>query len=221
MALRNDELSEIMARSRAERQALFAPVAEISRRLQPGHLVDVTTRYAKDKVAGVFGGVSNAIKENGGAAAAVALGAVAVFDAGRKSGEGGKGGKGLSNIPAPDSKTLNGEHAVRARSDMETPRKAITNLARAKVLAGSAGGLFIGHVIGRSFKPTDKERELFGKAGNEVQNAAAQFVSQHSRGAKLAAAQAFGFARYTAALLALMAVFSDYFDGAKDGGDQQ
>ncbi|QKC85547.1 hypothetical protein [Mesorhizobium sp. NZP2077] len=219
MAPRNDELGEIMARSRAERQALFAPVAEISRRLQPGHLVDVTTRYAKDKVAGVFGGVSNAIKENGGAAAAVALGAVAFFDAGRRSGE---GGNGVGSIPAPDAKTLNGgTHAVRSLPDMETPRKAITNMARAKVLAGSAGGLFIGHVIGRSFKPTDKERELFGKAGEEVQNAAAEFVSQHSRGAKLAAAQAFGFARYTAALLALMAAFSDYFDGAKDGGDQQ
>jgi hypothetical protein len=220
MALRNDKLNEIMAKSRAERQALFRPVAEISRRLQPGHLVDVTTRYAKDKVAKVFGGVSNAIKENGGTAAAVALGAVAVFDAGRKSAEGGNHlGK---NAPASDSHTLNGGTQAGRVSvpDVETPRKAITNLARAKVLAGSVGGLFIGHVIGRSFKPTGKERELFGKVGEEVQNAAAEFITQHSRGAKLAAAQAFGFARYSAGLLVLMAAVGDYFDSSKDGGDQ-
>lgn len=218
MALRNDELSQIMARTRAERQALFGPVAEIRRRLQPGHLVDVTTRYAKDKVAGVFGGVSDAIKENGGTAAAVALGAVAVFDAGRKSGE----GNDLGNAPAPDSETFNGGTQASRVSvpDVETPRTAITNLARAKVLAGSAGSLFIGHVIGRSFKPTHKERELFGKAGEEVQNANAEFMSQHSRGAKLAAAQAFGFARYSAALLALMAAVSDYFESSKDSGDR-
>ncbi|AZO45630.1 hypothetical protein EJ076_33385 [Mesorhizobium sp. M7D.F.Ca.US.005.01.1.1] len=219
MALRNDELSEIMARSRAERQALFGPVAEISRRLQPGHLVDVTTRYAKNKVSGVFGGVSNAIKENGGTAAAVALGAVAIFEAGRKSAE---GGKDLANPTALDFETLDtGAHLGRVSiPDVETPRKAITNLARAKVLAGSAGGLFIGHVIGRSFEPTCKERELFGKVGEEVQNAAAEFMTQHSRGAKLAAAQAFGFARYSAGLLVLMAAVGDYFESAKDGGDQ-
>ncbi|KRB23855.1 hypothetical protein ASD99_29690 [Mesorhizobium sp. Root695] len=219
MALRNDEISEIMVKSRAERQALFGPVAEISRRLQPGHLVDVSTRYAKDKVAVVFGGVSNAIKENGGTAAAVALGAVAVFDAGRKSAE---GGNDLGNAPAPDSETRNGSTQAGHVSlhDVETRRKAITNLARAKVLAGSAGGLFIGHIIGRSFKPTGTERELFGKAGEEVQTAAAEFMSQHSRGAKLAAAQAFGFARYSAALLALMAAVGDYFDSSKDCGDQ-
>lgn len=63
MAPRNDDLREIMAQSRVERQALFEPVSEISRRVQPRHLVDVTTRYAKDKVAGVVGGVSEPSKE--------------------------------------------------------------------------------------------------------------------------------------------------------------
>jgi hypothetical protein len=181
-------------------------------------LVEVTTRYAKDKLTGVVGGVSDAIKENGGTAAAVALGAVAVFDAGRKSAE---GGCDLVNAPERDSETLKGwTHAHRPVPHAENPRKAVTNLARAKVLAGSAGGLFIGHVIGRSFKPTEKERELFGKAAEEVQNAASEFVSQHSRGAKLAAAQAFGFARYSAAFLVIMTAANDYFGGSEDGGDQ-
>jgi hypothetical protein len=85
MAPRNDDLHEIMAQSRAERQALFEPVSEISRRLQPRHLVDVTTHYAKRKVTGVIGDVSDAIKDNGGTAAGLALGAIAVFDAGRRS----------------------------------------------------------------------------------------------------------------------------------------
>ena len=85
MASLNDELREIKAQSKLERRALFEPVSEISRRLRPRYLADVTTQYAKQKVAGVIGGVSDAIKENGGTAAAVALGAVAVFDAGRRS----------------------------------------------------------------------------------------------------------------------------------------
>lgn len=79
MARPNDDLSEITGQMRIERQALFAPVAEISRRLQPRHLVEMTTRYAKDKMVGAVGEVSDAIKENGGTAAAVALGAIAVL----------------------------------------------------------------------------------------------------------------------------------------------
>jgi hypothetical protein len=89
MAPLNDEIREIMVQSRAERQALFEPVSEVSRRLQPRHLVDVATYYAKHKVAGVVGSVAETIKQNGGMAAAVALGAVAVFDAGRRSNSSG------------------------------------------------------------------------------------------------------------------------------------
>lgn len=74
-----------MLQSRTERQALFEPVSEISRRLQPRNLVDASTRYAKQKVAKALGGVSDAVKDNGGAAAAVALGAFVIFDAGRRS----------------------------------------------------------------------------------------------------------------------------------------
>lgn len=93
-------------------------------------------------------------------------------------------------------------------------------LARAKSLAGAAGGLWIGHVIGRAFKPTEKEREMFGRAAGEVQDAASEFVSQHSRGAKLVAAQAFGFAKYCAAFLALIAAVGDYFSDSEDGRDR-
>lgn len=219
MAPRNDDLREIMAQSRVERQALFEPVSEISRRVQPRHLVDVTTRYAKDRVAGVVGGVSDAIKGNGGTAAAVALGAVAVFDAGRRSADGrapptnpngfpwasethvGRVGRGGATIPR-----------------VQPSRQAVTNAARTKVLAGSVGGLLIGHVIGRSFDPTATERELFGKASDEVQEVASEFVSQHLHGAKLVAAQAFGFARYSAAFLAIMAAVGDHF-GRSEGTD--
>lgn len=219
MALHNADLREIMAKCRVERQALFGPVAEISRRLQPRHLVDVTAQYAKDKVAAVVGGVSDTIKDNGGTAAVAALGAVAVFDAGRRS---AKGANNRAHAPEPHSETLDrGEGAGRGPVlHAENPRKAITNLARAKMLAGSAGGLLIGHVIGRSFKPSDKERVLFGKAAGEARAAALEFASQHSHGAKLAAAQAFGFARYSAAFLALMAAVSDHFGGSEAGSDR-
>lgn len=212
MAPLNDDLREIQLQSRLERQALFAPVSEISRRLQPRHLADATTQYAKHKVAEVVGGVSASIKENGGTAAAIALGAVAVFDAGRRSAE---GEKRLRKNPVESS-------APEPRFGATIPfvkhaPQTVTNSARVKVIAGSAGGLLLGHIIGRSFEPTAKEREIFGEASAEVRQSASDFVDQHWHGAKLVAAQAFGFARYSASFLAIMAAVSDYL--GRDGGD--
>ena len=220
MAPRNDDLREIMAQSRFERQALFGPVSEISRRLQPGYLVDVTTRYSKDKVTGVVGGVSDAIKENGGTAAVVALGAVALFDAGRRSADGRTAPTNPNGFPWASETHVGGKGPSGATNPrVQPPRQAVTNAARTKVLAGSVGGLLIGHVIGRSFDPTPTERQLFGKASGEVQEVASEFVSQHLHGAKLVAAQAFGFARYTAAFLAIMAAVSDHFGRSEGTGD--
>lgn len=203
-----------MAQSRVERQALFAPVSEVSRRLQPRHLVEVTTHYAKAKVAKVVGGVSHAVKENGGTAAAVALGAVAVFDAGRRSADDRTAQPG----PTPSEAHLSsGDAGVAASPSAQPRRHTVTNSARAKALVGSFGGLLLGHVIGRSIKPTEKERTLFGKTSHEVQDAATEFINQHAQGAKLVAAEAFGFARYTAALLAIMAAVSGSLSSPGDG----
>ena len=204
-----------MLQSRTERQALFEPVSEISRRLQPRNLVDASTRYAKQKVAKALGGVSDAVKDNGGAAGAVALGAFVIFDAGRRSAR-GPAGIGHDAVDLVGSAT----HSDAASMRYETHTgKAITNLTRARVLAGSAGSLLIGHIIGKAFKSTAKERDLFGKVGAEVQDAADKFIAEHARGAKLAAAQAFGFARYAAAFLAVLTVASDSL-GHADEHDQ-
>lgn len=219
MAPLNDEIREIMVQSRAERQALFEPVSEVSRRLQPRHLVDVATHYAKHKVAGVVGGVAETIKQNGGTAAAVALGAVAVFDAGRRSNSSGSAPERFALPELRASIPASTDSAPVPVPDLSQSRHTVTNLARAKALAGSAAGLLIGHVIGRAFQPTASEQELFGKAGGEVQDAASKFVSQHSHGAKVAAAQAFGFARYSAAFLAVMATVGAYMNQPGDGGD--
>ncbi len=205
-----------MLQSRAERQALFEPVSEISRRLQPRNLVDASTRCAKQKVAKVLGGVSNAVKDNGGTAAAVALGAVAVFDAGRRS---ARGPDGTDHETVDLVAGATHSDAASIRYEAHT-RKAITNLTRARVLAGSAGGLLIGHIIGKAFEPTAKERALFGKAGAEVQDAADKFIAEHARGAKLAAAQAFGFARYAAAFLSVLTAASDFLGRADEDDDQ-
>ncbi|BAV50966.1 hypothetical protein MLTONO_6064 [Mesorhizobium loti] len=209
MAQPSSEIRDILVQSRAERQALFGPVSEVTRRLQPRHLVDVSTHYAKRKVAAVLGGVSDAVKENGGTAAAVALGAVAVFDAGRRSAD--------ANLPAGSVEanaalSTSGGHADASSSRYPADkRRAVTNLDRAKMITGSAGGLLVGHLIGRAFRPTVNERALFGKTAAEVRDVAAEFVNVHKRGAKIAAAEAFGFARYGAAFLAVMAAASDYF----------
>ena len=205
-----------MLQSRAERQALFEPVSEISRRLQPRNLVDASTRYAKRKVAKALGGVSDAVKDNGGTAAAVALGAVALFDAGRRSAHGPTG------ADHDDVDQVAGAaHSDAASIRYEAHRyKVVTNLTRAKVLAGSAGGLLIGHVIGQAFEPTAKERALFGKVGVEIQDATDKFIAEHARGAKSAAAQAFGFARYAAAFLAVLTAASDYLSRADEDHDQ-
>jgi len=207
MAQPNSEILDILVQSGAERQALFGPVSELTRRLQPRHLVDVATHYTKQKVAGVLGGVSDAVKENGGTAAAVALGAVAVFDAGRRSADG--------TLPAGSVEAAvlsGGGHADAGSSRyLADKRRAVTNLDRAKIVAGSAGALLVGHLIGRAFPPTVNERALFGKTAAEVREVAAEFVSEHGRGAKIAAADAFGFARYAATFLAVLAAASDYF----------
>ena len=205
-----------MLQSRAERQALFEPVSEISRRLQPRNLVDASTRYAKRTVAKALGGVSDEVKDNVGAAAAVALGAVAVFDAGRRSARG----------PASADHDAVDQAASTAHSDAASiryeadSRKTITNSMRAKALAGSAAGLLLGHIVGKAFEPTAKERALFGKAGAEVQDTADSFIAEHARGAKLAAAQAFGFARYAAAFLAVLTAATDYLGRADEDDDQ-
>ena len=76
-----------MVQSQAERRALFVPVSEISRRLQPRHLANVAAEWGKQKAAKVVGGVSDTVMENGGTAAAFALGAIALFYAGRRTAE--------------------------------------------------------------------------------------------------------------------------------------
>ncbi|AZO55745.1 MAG: hypothetical protein EOS78_22350 [Mesorhizobium sp.] len=218
MAQPNEEMREIMLQSRIERQGLFEPVSEISRRLQPRHLVGASTQYAKQKVAKALGGVSDAVKDNGGTAAALALGAVAVFDAGRRSAH-GPASADHDAIDQDQVAAAMHSDAAPIRYEAHT-RKAITNLSRAKVLAVSAGGLLFGHVIGKAFEPTAKERTLFGKAGADVQHATDAFMAEHARGAKLAAAQAFGFARYAAAFLAILSAASDYFARANEHDDQ-
>lgn len=209
MAARNDNLREIMAQSRVARQALFGPVAEISCRLQPAHLVDTAARHAKAKIARAVGGVSTAVKENGGTAAAIAVGAVAVFDAGRKSAE-RPIARGTRDQDAGLPETYRKDQHEEAIATRKLSRAA-TNVARSKVLSGAVGALLIGHLIGRSTPTTDKERELFGKGAGELKRAASAFGSQHAHGAKLVAAQAFGLARYSAAFLAIMGAVSDYF----------
>jgi hypothetical protein len=203
----------IMLQSRAERQALFEPVSEISRRLQPSNLVKASSRFARQKVTKVFGGVSDAVKDNGGAAAAVALGAVAVFVAGRRSAQGQEGAD--AHMETVASSTRADTASIRYDAPLQS---AMTNSTRSKALAMSVGGLLLGHIIGKAFEPTTRERALFGKAGEEIQTAANNFLAKHARGAKIAAAQAFGFARYAAAFLAVLSAASDYFadQDAKD-----
>ena len=209
MAQRSNEIQEILVQSRAEQKALFGPVSEVSRRLQPRHLVDVSAHYARQKVARALVGVSDAVRDNGGTAAAVALGAVAVFDAGRRSAEGNVAPSGVESSIA----TLTSDGHANAGSSRyhAAERRVVTNLDRGKMMACSAAGVLLGHVIGQAFQTTDKERALFGKAAEEVRDVAADFVSEHKRGAKIAAAQAFGFARYGATFLAVLAAASDYF----------
>ncbi|UVK57379.1 hypothetical protein DBIPINDM_008322 (plasmid) [Mesorhizobium sp. AR02] len=214
MAQHNDELREIMAQSRVERQALFQPVGEISRRLHPRYMVDAATEYAKRKVSGAVAGVSETIKENGGTAAAVAVGVVAVFESGRRSAGGGGSARAQSGSGSASEVLLRGLDAGGVTTATARP---VSNLARTKALGGALGGVLLGHVIGRAFQPTAKERDLFGNTSSEVQAVASKFVSQHAQGAKLAAAQAFGFARYSAAFLAIMAALSEYFVSAADG----
>ncbi|BCG83728.1 hypothetical protein [Mesorhizobium sp. 113-3-3] len=204
----SNEISDILVQSRAERQALLGPLSEVSRRLQPRHLADVSSQYARQKVAAVVGGISDAVKENGGIAAAVAVGAVAVFDAGRRSADGNAPNGRVDATQA--TLTTGGDAPSGLKGYKASPRRAVTNLDRAKMIAGSAAGVLVGYAIGQAFQPTAKERALFGEAAIEAQEIAAKFVSEHKRGAKIAAAEAFGFARYSAAFVAVLAAAGDF-----------
>jgi hypothetical protein len=58
---------------------------------------------------------------------------------------------------------------------------------------------------------TASEKALLARVAPDLRKSALAFVEEHSQGAKLLAADAFGFARSAAAFLAVMAVVGDWF----------
>jgi hypothetical protein len=202
MAPVNEEMHILEARADAQRAAMVTTVTEVTRRLQPRYLVDATTRLAKQKSVELFGGVSRSIKNHGGTAALLGIGAVTAFDLGRRS---ARGQSGTGSPYEFDSSSSN------------LAQPAIPASAYAGAIGRLIAGMSLGMVLGRAFKVTAAEERLLAEIAPDLPNTAAAFVQYHSRGAKLVAADAFGFARYAAAFLAIMAAVGDRF---RDEGDE-
>ena len=203
MAPPNEEIAALAARAALERYALAGCVAEITRQVQPRQLADATMAIAKKKMEETFGNVSNAVKENGGTAALIGLGAVTAFEVGRLS------------VTENNSRRSDG-HGSEPETEPPYERSdpPVGTFARTGAMARLAGGLAVGSMLSGGFKSTALEKELTANISSELSRPAGDFISQHSRGAKILAAQAFGFAKYGAAFLVIMAAISNHLSGS-------
>lgn len=199
-----ESLRVIEGQARIERQAFARSLNEVSERLRPRALVDSGTRFLKRKAGRMLGDVSETVKANGGSVALAGAGALLAFEIGR-------GSVG----PRADASLAHGGGAFGEASKLagRSPRK-VSISAKAKAIATWGGGLLLGNFLGKGMAATAMEKKLFEKTSATMRQASVAFVSQHSRGAKVAAAQAFGFANYAAALLAVMAAVGMQVNGS-------
>jgi hypothetical protein len=203
MAPTNEEIAALAARAALERYALAGCVAEITRQVQPRQLADATMAIAKKNMEETFGNVSNAVKENGGTAGLIGLGAITAFEVGRLS-------------ATENTSRHSDDHASDPETEPPYERSdpPVGSFARAGAVARFAGGLAIGSILSGGFRSTALEKELMANIPSELSIPAGDFISQHSRGAKIWAAQAFGFAKYGAAFLVIMAAISNHLSGS-------
>lgn len=198
------EVELLEARAAAQRAALALTVAEVSRRVQPRHLVDTAVRMAKTKGTEVLGEVADTVKDHGGKAALLGLGAVAAFEIGRKS-------------AAPPSPPREWSDAAESSGLSFHPQHGVTVPARASAVGRLLAGAALGAAVGGAVKLTDSEKALFAEVGPDVRKTAVAFFEEHSRGAKLVAADTFGLASFAAAFLAIMAATGDWFNAPRCG----
>jgi len=151
--------------------------------------------------------VSRTVKANGGIAALAGTGAIVAYDIGRKSAE----------QPTQASTEGSDNRGVNEVTRSEKPT-SISTKVRAVTIGGA--GLLLGHVLSKGVAITDVESRLLKECSSRFQRVSVELVEEHSRGAKIAAAQTFGFARFAAALLAVMAAVGIEFDGDADSNQR-
>ncbi|WP_284317210.1 hypothetical protein, partial [Labrys miyagiensis] len=150
---------------------------------------------AVDRLAGKAATVAsealNVAKKNSGKATLVGAGALLAFDLGR-----------VTSRP-PDQPTAAeplGDPANESDEEPSAPHyRSITDSWRTlRYWGGGAVAAVVGYALGKVIPVSAAETELLGEMPSEVKSAADQFWQEHARGAKLAAADSFGLARWAA-----------------------
>ena len=203
MSRRDQSVQAIQGQARLERQAFSRSLGEINERLRPQYLVDQGKHFLWRRAGGLLTDVSRAVKANGGVVALAGTGAIVAFDLGRKSVE----------QPTQASTERSDHPGAKEVSRSEKPTSVST---RATAAAIGGAGMVVGHVLIKGVAITAIERRLLKECSARLRRGSVAFVEEHSRGAKIAAAQAFGFARFAAAFLAVMAAVGIEIEGNAD-----
>jgi hypothetical protein len=207
MSRADQTVQAIQGQARLERQAFARSLGEISERLRPQYLVNQGKLLLKRRAGRMLADVSRTVKANGGIAALAGTGAIVAYDIGRKS----------AGQPTQASTEGSDNRGVNEVTRSEKPT-SISTKARAVTIGGA--GLLLGHVLSKGVAITDVESRLLKECSSRFQRVSVEFVEEHSRGAKIAAAQTFGFARFAAAFLAVMAAVGIEFDGDADSNQR-
>lgn len=195
------EMRELEERLSSNRGQLSASVTELADRLRPANLVDAAVDRLAGKAATAASEALNIAKKNSGKATLVGAGALLAFGLGR-----------VTSRPS-DQPTAAEPLGDPANEDDEEPSapqyRSITESWRTLgYWGGGAAAAVIGYALGKVIPVSAAETELLGEMPSEVKSAADQFWQEHARGAKLAAADSFGLARWAAVGLGLMAAMA-------------
>jgi len=189
----SEKMRVLQGQARLQRQAFSRSLVDVSERMRPQNLVDQGKQFVARRAGPILANVADSVKAHGGPVALAAAGAILAFDLGRGS---------VSRDARATHDDGTGEHAIKG-AGRASPRPSISTKTTAVLTWGA--GVLMGHLLVKGVSSTDVERRLFEATSAKIRRAAVEFADQHSHGAKIAVAQAFGFARYAAAFLAVMA----------------
>jgi hypothetical protein len=204
------EMQELEERLSSNRRQLSATVAELADWLRPANLVNAGVDYLAGKAATAARDAVNIARKNSGKVTLVGAGALLAFDLGR-----------LTSTPSdqPTAAEPFGDPVYQSNVEPSAPhyRSIMDSWRTLGYWGGGAVAAVIGYALGTVIPVSTAETELLGGMPSEVKSAADQFWKEHARGAKLAAADSFGLARWTAVGLALMAAMARLLKPETDG----
>jgi len=224
MAFGEPSIDDVEQRAAVARATLSSSLADISDRLKPANIVASAKAEITHKASALAGGLGETVRKHGGEAALFGAGAMLAFDMGRRTMrrrnapsaaetmaddvDSGSDYRGSATWPSSTPARRNGVNAVRGTVD--TMRTWVTPMA----------GAVLGYAVASALPKTRLEAEAFGTMGKEFRSAVDAFRREHAQGAKQAAAEVFGIAKYSAAALGLMAAVGQCFSAPATPDDR-